>query len=73
MKQAGITGSVVLQAVISKEGDILNLEVLSPEVHPDLIAAAIDAVKNWKYEPTKLNGENVEVVTMINVNFTLSR
>ena len=73
MKQAGIMGSVVLQAVISKEGDILNLEVLSPDVHPDLIAAAIDAVKNWKYEPTKLNGENVEVVTMININFTLSR
>jgi TonB family protein len=73
MKEAGITGTVVLQAVIGKEGDILNLEVLSPEVHPDLISAAVDAVKNWKYEPTKLNGENVEVVTMINVNFTLSR
>ncbi len=73
MKQAGISGTVVMQAVISKEGDILNLEVLSPDVHPDLIAAAVDAVKNWKYEPTKLNGENVEVVTMINVNFTLSR
>ena len=73
MKEAGITGTVVMQAVIAKEGDILNLEVISPEVHPDLIAAAVDAVKNWKYESTKLNGENVEVVTMINVNFTLSR
>jgi TonB family protein len=73
MKQAGVTGNVIMQAVIGKEGDILNLEVLSPEVHPDLIAAAVDAVKNWSYEPTKLNGENVEVVTMINVNFTLSR
>ena len=69
-RQARIQGTVVLQAVIGKDGTVQNLRVLSG--HPMLTAAAIDAVKQWQYKPFYLNGEPVEVDTQINVNFTLS-
>jgi protein TonB len=69
-RQARIQGSVVLQAVISKEGAIENLRLVSG--HPMLAPAAIDAVKQWRYKPYILNGEPVEVETQITVNFTLS-
>ena len=68
-RQARIQGSVLLQAVISKDGSIQGLRVISG--HPMLIPAAIDAVKQWKYKPYILNGEPVEVDTQITVNFTL--
>ena len=57
MKAAGMTAAVVLQAVIGREGDVLNLELISREVHPDFAEAAMTAVKDWKYQPTLLNGE----------------
>ncbi len=69
-RQARIQGSVVLQAVISKNGTIENLKMV--QGHPMLAPAAIDAVKQWKYKPYFLNGEPVEVETMITVNFTLA-
>jgi protein TonB len=69
-RQARIQGSVVLQAEISKNGDIQNLRLISG--HPMLGPAAIDAVKQWKYKPYILNGEPVEVETTITVNFTLA-
>jgi protein TonB len=69
-RQARIQGSVVLQAVISKEGGIQNLRMVSG--HPMLAPAALDAVKQWRYKPYFLNGEPVEVETQITVNFTLS-
>jgi protein TonB len=69
-KQARIQGTVLLQAEISKTGDIQNLRVISG--HPMLAPAALDAVKQWKYKPYILNGEPVEVETQITVNFTLS-
>ncbi len=69
-KQARIQGAVVLEAVISKQGGVENLRVISG--HPLLIQAALDAVKQWKYKPTLLNGEPVEVVTTVTVNFNLS-
>jgi periplasmic protein TonB len=68
-KQAHIQGTVVLAATISKAGSIENLQVVSG--HPMLRQAALDAVRNWKYKPTYLNGEPVEVETTINVNFSL--
>jgi len=68
-KQARIQGVVRLQAVIAKDGNIIELQVLSG--HPLLQTAALDAVKQWKYRPTLLNGEPVEVVTTIDVIFTL--
>jgi periplasmic protein TonB len=70
-KQARIQGVVRLNAIISKDGTIQNLSVLSG--HPLLVPAAMEAVKQWVYAPTLLNGEPVEVVTQIDVNFTLSQ
>jgi len=69
-RQARIQGVVILQAQISKEGNIENLQLISG--HPMLAPAAIEAVKQWKYRPYLLNGEPVEVETQVQVNFTLS-
>jgi periplasmic protein TonB len=68
-RNARIQGSVVLSALISKQGTIENLQVLSG--HPLLVQAAIEAVKQWRYRPYILNSEPVEVETQITVNFTL--
>jgi TonB family protein len=70
-KMARIQGVVKLSATTAKDGTIQNLEVI--EGHPLLIQAALDAVKQWVYKPTLLNGQPAEVVTEIDVNFTLSQ
>ena len=69
-RQARIQGTVVLQAQISKDGSIQNLQLISG--HPMLAPAAIEAVRQWKYKPYLLNGEPVEVETQVQVNFTLA-
>ncbi|HEY1660267.1 MAG TPA: TonB family protein [Candidatus Sulfotelmatobacter sp.] len=69
-RQARISGTVILRAVISKDGSIENLSLVSG--HPMLAPAAIDAVKQWRYKPYLLNGEPVEVDTEVQVNFTLA-
>jgi protein TonB len=69
-RQARIQGTVILQAQISKSGDIENLQLISG--HPMLAPAAIEAVKQWKYKPYLLNGEPVEVETTVQVNFSLA-
>jgi len=70
-KQARVSGTVRFTAVIAKDGTIQQLSLVSG--HPLLVQAAQDAVKQWLYKPTLLNGEPVEVVTQIDVNFTLSQ
>ncbi len=70
-KAARVQGTVKFQATISKEGTIQNLQLLSGP--PLLVQAAMQAVKQWVYKPTLLNGEPVEVITTIDVNFTLSQ
>jgi len=70
-KQAGIQGAVVLEAVISQGGTIVDVRMISG--HPLLIRAAMEAVKQWRYKPTLLNREPVEVLTTITVNFSLGR
>jgi protein TonB len=70
-KQARIQGTVKFNAVISKDGTIQNLTVVSG--HPMLVQSALEAVKQWLYKPTLLNGEPVEVITTIDVNFTLNQ
>jgi protein TonB len=70
-KQARVQGTVRFTAIISKDGTIQQLQLVSG--HPLLVQAAQDAVKQWLYKPTLLNGEPVEVVTQIDVNFTLSQ
>ncbi len=69
-RQARIQGTVILRAVISKDGSIENLQLVSG--HPMLAPAAIEAVRQWRYKPYLLNGEPVEVDTEVQVNFTLS-
>jgi TonB family protein len=68
---ARLEARVVLRAVIGKDGTIQSLEVLSG--NPLFIAAARDAIARWRYQPTLLNGEPVEVETVITVVFTLRR
>lgn len=70
-KAARIQGVVKLFAVIAKDGTISRLEVMSG--HPLLVPSALEAVKNWAYQPTLLNGVPVEVQTQIDVNYTLSQ
>jgi protein TonB len=69
-RQARISGTVRLSAIINTEGRISQLRVLSG--HPLLINAAMDAVRRWVYSPTLLNGVPVEVITEITVMFTLN-
>ena len=68
-KSARVQGIVILEATISRTGEITDLRVISG--HPLLVQAAIDAVKQWKYKPTVLSGEPVDVITTITVNFSL--
>jgi protein TonB len=69
-RQTRVSGTVRLHAIISKEGTVQQLEVLSG--HPLLVQAALDAVRQWRYRPTLLNGEPVEVDTTIDVIFSLN-
>ena len=68
--RARIQGTVVLLAVIGKDGSVEDVRVESGL--PVLAQAAIDAVKQWRYKPYMLNGEPVEVDSRITINFTLS-
>jgi periplasmic protein TonB len=68
-RQAHIQGLVVLAAIIDKDGNIQNLQVVSG--HPMLAPAAIEAVKQWRYKPFLLNGQPLEVETTVNVMFQL--
>ena len=69
-KQVRVQGSVRLLGVISRDGTIEQLQVISG--HPLLVKAAVDAVKQWLYRPTLLNGQPIEVSAPIEVNFILS-
>jgi protein TonB len=67
-KQARLQGTVVLQAVIGKDGSVTSVHALRG--NPVLTQAAIDAVKQWRYKPYALNGEPVEADTQISVTFS---
>jgi TonB family protein len=71
LQRAGVQGTVRIEAFISKDGLAANLRVISSP-DPGLTQAALDAVQQWRYRPTVLNGESVEVQTTIDVNFSLS-
>jgi TonB family protein len=70
-KAAGVSGVVQLSAIIGKDGTVQELKVLSGP--PELVPAAMDAVKQWVYKPTMLNGSPVQVETTITINFTLNQ
>lgn len=69
-KQMRIQGAVVMEAIISKDGTVQSVQL--QRGHPLLVQAAMDAVRQWRYRPTLLNGQSVEVLTTITVNFMLT-
>ena len=68
-RQARIQGTVIIRVVISQSGNIASAHLISG--HAMLAPAAIEAVRQWKYQPCTLNGQAVEVETNIQVTFTL--
>ena len=70
-RQARIQGSVVLRAIISRDGRIENLQLI--DGHPMLVQSAMEAVRQWRYRPYILNDEPVEVETVVTVNFILGK
>jgi periplasmic protein TonB len=68
-KTAHVSGTVILHAIIAKDGSIQELQYVSGP--PLLMKSAMDAVKQWRYKPTQLNGDAVEVDTTISVVFSL--
>ena len=71
-RSAGISGTVVLHAVIGMDGKPLSLRVKNSQIDPDLARSAVEAVSQWRYTPTLLNGEPIEVDTVIMVNYSLA-
>jgi len=72
LQQQGVAGTVKINAVISKEGMLTGLQVVSSP-DPGLTQAALDAVSQWRYQPTMLNDQPVETVTTVDVNFSLTK
>jgi protein TonB len=68
----GLEATVLLQAVIGTKGQVVAAEAKNWKIDPDFVRAAVDAVKQWRYEPTLLNGVPVEVVATITVDFRLN-
>jgi TonB family protein len=72
LKEQAVEGTVVIRTVVSREGKTLNPRVLNAgEVDPKMAQAALDAVSKWRYKPSLLNGNPVEITTTINVEFRL--
>jgi TonB family protein len=72
LQQAGVEGVVRMRAIISKQGTVLNPQVIS-SVDPRLAKAALEAVAQWLYQPALLNGEPIEVMTNIDMAFELGQ
>jgi TonB family protein len=72
MRAAGREGVVPIEAIIGRDGTVSLVRVLSAQVHPDFAIAAVDAVRQWRFSPTLLNGAPVEVVMTVSVTFNLS-
>jgi TonB family protein len=68
----GVEGTVLLKAIVSKDGSLLSVKSISNGVDPRLVRAALAAVPLWRYQPALLNGEPVEVITTIDVTFRLN-
>jgi TonB family protein len=73
LKANGVTGTVMIEALIKKDGTLTDLHVMNSDVDPGLVTAATDAVSQWQYRPALLNGQPVTVVTNIAVSFELSQ
>lgn len=71
MKEARISGTVELEVTVGKDGSVRKVHVLTTDVHPDLAVAAVDAVRQWKFEPALLNGAPVDVMMNCTIAFRL--
>ena len=71
MRAAGRDGVVSLDAIIGEDGSVTSVRVLTGDVHPDFAIAAVDAVRQWRFSPTLLNGRPIEVVMTVKVGFNL--
>jgi TonB family protein len=72
MRDAGREAVVPIEAIIGADGSVTSVRVLTAQIHPDFAIAAVDAVRQWKFTPTLLNGAPVEVVMNVSVEFRLS-
>lgn len=72
MRDAGREGTVALEAIIGRDGLVHSLRVLGAHVHPDFAIAAAEAARQWQFTPTLLNGQPVEVVMNVSVEFSLN-
>jgi protein TonB len=72
LQAQGVEGTVLLSALISKDGIPTSLKVLKNPGNEEFVTAALNAVGQWRYQPTLLNGEPIEVLTTIQVDFKLS-
>ena len=63
---------VSIEALIGVDGSVQSVRVLSADIHPDFATAAVDAVRQWQFSPTLLNGQPVEVVINVTVTFSLA-
>jgi TonB family protein len=73
MRAAGRSGVVPIDALIGADGTVVFARVVSASVHPDFADAAVEAVRQWKFTPTLLNGKPVEVLMSVTVNFALEQ
>jgi TonB family protein len=74
LKQQGVEGTVVIRAVISKDGVPLDAQVINAdEVDPRLAQVALDSLQQWRYRPAMLNAEPVEVLATITLEFRLAK
>ena len=71
LRAAGIEGVVPLGAVIGGDGNVVSVRVLSSHAHADLATSAVDAVRQWRFTPTLLNGEAIEIYMTVTVRFSL--
>lgn len=69
-KEKRIEGTVSLEILINKDGRVAHASLISGP--PELVQASVDAVLQWVYKPTLLNGQPVEVVTTVDIKFTLA-
>jgi TonB family protein len=72
MRETGQEGLVTLEAVIGTDGTVVSVSVISAQVHPDFANAAMDAVRQWRFSPTLLNGVPIEVSMKVSVVFSLN-
>jgi TonB family protein len=71
MRDAGLEGTVPMEALIGRDGTVTSVSILSADVHPEFARAAVDAVSQWVFSPTLLNGEAVDVRMAVSVRFSL--